>query len=153
MRFYTDEALRRSFDKKFIPEPNSGCWLWTAANNGNGYGVIGIARGKVGSRNAYAHRLSYEWAFGKIPDGMEIDHKCRVRCCVNPDHLEAVTHKVNMHRGETIAAAHGRKTHCYKGHEFTPENTIKIKNGRQCLECRRAYDRMRYPTRSRRKTA
>jgi len=76
---------------------------------------------------------------------LEIDHLCRVRCCVNPDHLEAVTHRENILRGNTFAAVNAAKTHCPKGHEYTPENTrIHTGGRRQCIACSRAYDRARY---------
>lgn len=71
-------------------EPNSGCWLWAGADNGVGYGKF---RGK------YAHRISYEMNRGPIPNGMHLDHLCRVRCCVNPSHLEPVTNAENARRG------------------------------------------------------
>lgn len=71
-------------------EPNSGCWLWLGADNGCGYGKF---------RGRYAHRISFELAKGNIPARMHLDHKCRVRCCVNPDHLEPVTNAENARRG------------------------------------------------------
>src|SRR5438552_18450001 len=76
------------------PEPMSGCWVWIGARTGAGYGHIDIAR-----RRMYAHRLVYEEWCGPIPDGMELDHRCRLTCCVNPRHLEAVPHRVNIKRG------------------------------------------------------
>jgi len=77
-----------------IPEPNSGCWLWTKAVMANGYGLIMTSTGV-----RTAHRVSYEAHKGEIPAGLELDHKCRVRSCVNPDHLEAVTKTENVRRG------------------------------------------------------
>ena len=82
------------FVPKYIPEPNSGCWLWVAMLGSGGYG-----RFKVGNKNVYAHRLSYEHHVGAIPEGLDLDHLCRTRCCVNPTHLEPVTRKENIRRG------------------------------------------------------
>ena len=83
------------FMDKVSPEPNSGCWLWT------GYTLKGYGRFGAGGRSAgvvYAHRFSYEMHKGIIPVGLEIDHTCNVKSCVNPDHLEAVTHQENIQR-------------------------------------------------------
>lgn len=96
------------------------CWLWTAGRNRDGYGLFSSQRG--GQRSA--HRIAYEWERGPIPDGLQIDHLCRVTSCVNPAHLEAVTGRVNMLRGFAPPAINARKTHCINGHEFTPENTF-----------------------------
>lgn len=81
------------------PEPMSGCWIWLGTIGKGGYGKITIGKRADGSRrNTVAHLAAFELYKGKLPEGMEIDHKCRVTCCVNPDHLEAVTHVENMHR-------------------------------------------------------
>jgi predicted transcriptional regulator len=80
---------------RYIPEPNSGCWIWMGNIKKNGYGSL-----TVGKKNMYAHRLSYETYVGNIPDKMVLDHKCRTRCCCNPNHLEAVTQKENCRRGK-----------------------------------------------------
>ena len=119
-----------------IPEPNSGCWLWTGFLHKSGYGRIAVSH----SISRFAHRVSYETFKCEIPDGLELDHLCRVRCCINPDHLEPVTHQINALRGETgevMAALNRDKTHCPQGHEYTPENTyIPRRGGRNCRRCK-----------------
>jgi len=107
------------------------CWLWTGYKGSGGYGRFG-ANKKVG----YAHRIAYELVKGPIPKGLELDHLCRNPACVNPSHLEPVTHKENMERG-----THATKTHCINGHKFTPRNTYTppSKPGtRECRTCRAA---------------
>ena len=99
------------------PEPTSGCWLWSGAIADTGYGSIRTSRPEP--RTLLAHRLSYELTNGPIPEGLELDHKCRVRCCVNPEHLEPVTHSVNHRRG---IGFNRRKMHCPKGHSYAGEN-------------------------------
>lgn len=88
-------SLRERFLTK-VYQHDSGCWLWTATLAGAGYGQIRLA-GR-GSPMVYAHRVAYELFLGEIPPGHEIDHRCRVKACVNPDHLEAVTHGENIRR-------------------------------------------------------
>lgn len=115
------------------------CWLWTACRNSDGYGNL-----KVSGRAVTAHRFAYEVLIGPVPEGLTIDHLCRVRHCVNPRHLEAVTNQENVLRGVSPVAFRARQTHCKKGHEFTPENTRWVKSGRNCRECTRAYARTYY---------
>ena len=109
------------------------CWLWTASvhRKKGGYGRLG-----VNGRYVLAHCFAYELLVGPVRDGLELDHLCRVTRCVNPAHLEPVTHAVNMDRGISIQAINGRKTHCDHGHEFTPENTLRRPDGgRRCRTC------------------
>ncbi len=131
-----------------IPEqhPELGpCWQWTASTTAQGYGQIRTAGGA--GAMLYAHRVAYEFAVGPIPEGLQLDHLCRVRSCVNPAHLEPVTNRENGLRGESFAATNAAKTHCVKGHEFTPENTYvyppesKQAGARGCRECRREKQR------------
>lgn len=120
-------TLLDRFEEKYIPEPNSGCWLWTASQL-NGYGAI-----KVGGRFRGAHRVGYELYKGPIPNGLVLDHLCRVPFCVNPDHLEPVTIGENISRGDNH---HRSKTHCKRGHPFTDENTLILSTGsRACRIC------------------
>lgn len=86
------------FEDKYMPEPNSGCWLWLASLRANGYGQVG--RGGRGSGMELAHRAAYNLYVGPIPDGLVLDHLCRVRACVNPAHLEPVTNTENLRRGD-----------------------------------------------------
>lgn len=132
-----EQAAEKRFLEKVSPEPNSGCWLWVAGLGGRwGYGNFWN-----GKRNVQAHRWSYERWKGPIPDGLQIDHLCRVHCCVNPDHLEAVTCRENIMRGnlpKMMADKQRSITHCANGHEYTEENTyIYGDNYRKCRICRR----------------
>lgn len=98
------------------------CWLWRGYVNPEGYGRFQAKKYKT----IQAHRIAFMETKGKIPEGTELDHLCRVRNCVNPDHLEPVKHRENCKRGlvgETAAKRQAAKTHCPKGHEYTPENT------------------------------
>ena len=121
------------------PEPNTGCWLWAGAYfqkpNSDGYGMFYVNEKK---RAAFAHRISYEFHKGDIPRDLVIDHQCRVKGCVNPDHLRAVTPQINvLENNDSVCALNAKKTHCLHGHEFTAENTKIIPGGRSCKECRR----------------
>lgn len=118
-------------------EKTESCWLWTAGKYRNGYGAFWLGGGM-----RRAHRLAYADAKGTIHPGLELDHLCRVRNCVNPDHLEAVTRLVNTMRGERFGAgAPPLKTHCPRGHEYSRENAYVYRGRRQCRECKRRVRR------------
>lgn len=107
------------------------CWVSDRAAQPNGYTKM-YAWGKV----RLTHRVAYEAYVGPIPEGMVIDHLCRVRACCNPDHLEPVTNRENLLRGDTLPAAEAAATHCISGHPFTPANTRTTSKGkRHCRPC------------------
>ena len=115
------------------------CWLWTGAQAGNqGYPKYGRVQVAGTGKTGQAHVVSYEWAGGIVPAGWDVDHLCRISLCVRPSHLEAVTHKENLARGNGQPARNARKTHCIRGHAFDEENTyVNGAGGRGCRTCRR----------------
>jgi hypothetical protein len=119
------KTREENFEGNFMPEPNSGCWLWTGYVDADGYGKFGGLR---------AHRFSYETHISKIPNGFVIDHLCRVRCCVNPQHLRAVTNTQNVLCGVGVTARRALQTHCVHGHSLDGCYVTK-KGYRQCREC------------------
>jgi len=147
------------FMEKVYPEPNTGCWLWGSTTAEDGYGYF-----KLNYKQCYAHRVSWELYVKTIEGDNEIDHKCGVRPCVNPDHLQEVPKGFNQTQGSLRGAAtmksykgtdkakhlgeHNRKkTHCKQGHEFTPDNTYIYKNQRYCRKCHRISDSKKGRTR------
>jgi len=123
------------FMKFVYPEPNTGCWIFSGADNG--YGYSGFRRSvDNGGKWEKAHRVSYKMFIGEIPNGLELDHLCRVRCCVNSQHLEPVTSKENSRRGLT-GINFRSVTHCKKGHLYSGDNLyITPTGGRDCKACR-----------------
>lgn len=116
------------------------CWLWTRSLDDSGYAHLGIGN----CQRVLAHRWAYEHFVGPIPDGLDIDHLCRVRRCVNPSHLEPVTRRENVLRGMGRSAHNIRKTHCMNGHPFDETNTkIRSDGSRQCITCLRDKARRR----------
>ena len=112
-----------------VDRTTGDCWIWTGSKTSAGYGNLAIQQ-----RWHYAHRLSYELVIGPIPEGLVIDHLCRVRHCVNPDHLEPVTNRVNIARG---MAPYGLRTTCRRGHDITSEANVYVQpdGGRRCRLC------------------
>lgn len=123
-------------------DASGNCWPWTrgsrSSSTGNRYGTVTVG----GRRIQSAHVFAYESYYGSVPPGLEIDHLCRNTLCCNPLHLEAVTHRVNVLRGESPAAKQALQTHCKRGHEFTSANTYThpTTERRHCRECKRAED-------------
>lgn len=131
---------------------DSDCWLWTAGQDGHGYGVF--FSGHDDDHNIKAYKFSYELENGKVPTGFELDHichnkdkscqggdACEHRLCVRPSHLEVVTKRINLMRGNGPSAINARKIQCNNGHEYTPENTYLNANTgkRRCIICRDIY--------------
>lgn len=112
----------------------SPCLVFTGRLSDSGYGRVTTPHA-----THFAHKVMWEAEHGTVPDGMELDHLCRVRACANPAHLEPTTHRENVLRGVGPSAVNAVKTHCDRGHEFTPTNTYippKRPDERQCRRCR-----------------
>lgn len=116
-----------------------GCWLWEGPRSRDGYGRM-TWRGST----RFAHRIIYELLRSAIPSGLELDHLCRVRCCVNPDHLEPKTHRANMLApgSAAVVARNAAKTHCPRGHELVGDNLDRYQarsGGRKCRKCKNEW--------------
>lgn len=128
----------------------SDCWMWTGATRRQ-YGVFSLSHTKA----VPAHRYSYELVIGPIPEGLELDHLCKNKTCVNPYHLEPVTHWENGLRSNQISAVNYRKTHCPKGHPLSGDNLVpceKAKGHRKCRTCFNERGRRKYAERKGRYT-
>lgn len=142
--------MRERFDAKWVPEPNTGCWLWTGHVNDGGYGRFARTVSDCATVWQTAHRLSWELHRGPIPDGLHIDHMCRVRSCVNPDHLRVVTPRQNsLENSSSGPSINVLKSHCIHGHPFAGDNLAirRSPNGadrRVCLTCHRLTNRKSY---------
>lgn len=124
-------VIERFLDK--ISKGNGECWIWVGAKDRFGYGNF-----TVGRVTMKAHRFSYQHFRGTIPAHLTCDHLCRQRSCVNPAHIELVSMRENLLRGDTFQARNARKTHCPKGHPFSDENTYhRPDGGRGCRKCMR----------------
>jgi hypothetical protein len=134
-----------------VPNLKGDCWIWTRSTHKFGYGYF-----RVDGKTHYVHRLVYQLAGRIIPTGKELDHLCRVPACCNPDHVEPVTHAINVSRGNWFIVKNAAKTHCPKGHSLT-DALIHLHAGRKpsrdCRECARIrgndYYRRKCATRNR----
>jgi len=143
--YYSPIALADRFWPKV--RKTSGCWEWTACRTKSGYGIIG-----AGGRHAYAHRVAYELCVGPIPEGLTLDHLCRNRGCVNPAHLEPVTMRENLRRGDSPVGREARQTHCLRGHPLSGPNLRTDRRGhRYCRACCAIHERA-HPRSARRDT-
>lgn len=128
----SEDRLR--FESLIVPEPNTGCWFWLGHITSWGYGDL-----YFNGKHNRAHRISYFLRHGSVPP--ILDHKCRVRCCVNPDHLRPATTRENVLWGIGFSAINAAKTHCDKGHLLAGENLyVRFRNGmkrRVCQICKR----------------
>jgi hypothetical protein len=118
-----------------IAKTLDGCWEWTGGCDKDGYGQLKVRRhGKITTMRA--HHMAFTLMGRSIPNGMQLDHLCRNRCCVRPEHLELVSGAENNARSGSPSAVNARKTHCIRGHEFNQSNTRVDKNGhRRCKIC------------------
>lgn len=126
------------------------CWIWTGGTFWNGYGQFRHPKTPQGT-SGLAHRAAWIFAHGEIGEGLHIDHRCETSLCVRasddpeiPDHLEPVTRRTNILRGNGFAGVNARKTHCVNDHEYTPENTVWENGWRKCRTCRKEKARERY---------
>ncbi len=142
-----DSAPMRGMQKSLLEKPtiqeprklrrDSKCITWTGYRGSGGYATIIITR-KRKAKAHMVHRIIYEATIGKIPCGLEIDHLCRNRACVNPVHMRVVTSRENTLCGMSPSAINARKTHCIRGHALTGDNLYVRPNGkRNCMICRR----------------
>jgi hypothetical protein len=127
---YLDPRLPERFWTK-VRRASTGCWEWTAGTTARGYGIF-----QADGRSQRAHRVAYEALVGPIADSLVIDHLCRTRHCVRPDHLEPVTLKENVLRGTGLTAQNRLKTHCPNGHPYDEANTRIRRGRRECRACR-----------------
>ena len=136
----------RFWSKGGIGAPNE-CWPWTASLTTGGYGQF-----EWQGKTQYAHRVAYTLMIGSIPEGLQLDHLCRTRHCVNVRHLEAVTSKVNALRGVGICAQNARLIQCPAGHLYSKDNTYIYPNSgaRRCRTCRRIQQRIQQRTHNKR---
>ncbi len=130
------------FMSKISIDWGTGCWEWLGGTS-RGYGTFFIGKMNGKSKFIGAHVFSYEYFKGiPIPVGKELDHLCRIPQCVNPEHLEPVTHQINMLRGKGLASINAAKTHCPKGHLLSGDNIYNIARGdRICKICTRTRRR------------
>lgn len=121
--FPRSNNLSERLASRYSKDEKTGCWVWFGTRNRKGYGCLSYQR-----KYYAAHRLSYELEKGKIPQGLQIDHLCKNKSCVNPTHLEAVTLFENIRRSV--------RTHCKRGHDLSESNVYNGK--RHCRQCNKA---------------
>lgn len=141
------KAILDRFLAFVLPEPTSGCYLWTGGTDSNGYGTFTVEDSKERRQRVQAHVFSWESECGPVPDGLELDHLCRTRRCVRRSHLDPVTHTVNVLRGKGLAAHWARRTACPAGHPLAEPYAYIGRNGRVCRICRNTRDRERRASR------
>lgn len=126
-----------TYADRIAVDPSSGCWVWTGTRHSAGYGKFDGRR--------LAHRVIYELEVGPIPSGMQIDHLCRNRLCVNPEHMEVVTQRENILRGTSPSARAARKSACPLGHPYDETNTYVVPRtgARHCRACHDERQRRR----------
>lgn len=133
------KTVEQRFGEKLWVEGD--CIIWMGVRSGSGYGQVWID-----NRHQQAHRVAYEWMRGPIPAGLTLDHLCRVRHCVNPEHLEPIANRGNILRGIGPTAQNARRTHCPAGHPYTGNNLILRAGGRRqkrrgCRQCNLKWNR------------
>lgn len=111
------------FENKYIPEPNSGCWLWLGSITRLGYGMMHLKK-----KNRLAHRISYRFYKGPIAPGMQVQHTCDVRCCVNPDHLVLGTQLENMRASSVRKRYPNRKGSKHPLSKLSEQDVLEIRN-------------------------
>ena len=123
----------KRFEAKVVADPETGCWNWQAWTTRGGYGKF-----KVDGHTRVSHRWYYQQVVGPVPAELQLDHLCRNRACCNPEHLEPVTCRENLLRGDTFQASNAAKVQCPKGHPLSGENLMVSGGRRVCRTCKRA---------------
>lgn len=136
----SSSKMPQRFWEKCAIWPPTGCWIWQGGLT-DGYGNFSWAR-PGGIRSHRAHRLAYQLTIGPIPDGCELDHLCRNKACINPAHLEPVSHVENMRRSD-VGWNYRMKTHCPSGHPYDAKNTYYFDGERSCRACHRVVEARR----------
>lgn len=147
-RVYGDQETR--FDAKWQRDEETGCHVWMACVGSHGYGCFSIENNSKAPKTDLAHRMSYRRHVGEIPEGWWVDHICRNRRCVNPDHLRILTPQQNKDIGTSPCAVNARKVECKWGHPLEGGNVVAVQlhngnTGRHCLTCHKLTKRGAHP--------